>query len=215
MTSPKTARSARECFDEYTKQVAAFDEIADFCHVQPQAVASWRGERWPRGEQLYLLWVFFELRGYTVAELEKLSLPVHQLLLMVAQGVLSFDEIRSALGYSNLQSLFRLFLHGSGMTAERVWKLEVLVRQHLPALESLRSNLVAPAIEAGSDELPLAEIAPRPQLPALNEQSSLVRLLRLVVKRSGEIEPEELKRQLREVPRQEVEAFALLLLEII
>ena len=48
-----------------------------------------------------------------------------------------------------------------------------------------------------------------------DDLSSLARLLRLVVKHSGEIEPDELKRQLRDVPREEVERFALLLLELV
>jgi predicted Zn-dependent peptidase len=54
-----------------------------------------------------------------------------------------------------------------------------------------------------------------PQESSRDDLSSLARLLRLVVRHSGEIEPDELKRQLREVPREEIERFALLLLELV
>ncbi len=39
--------------------------------------------------------------------------------------------------------------------------------------------------------------------------------MRLVVRRSSELGPDELRSQLKDVPREELEAFALLLLELV
>jgi hypothetical protein len=208
-------QSAQACFADYAEQAGALTEVATFCHVQPQAVLSWQNGRWPRGESLYLLWAFLGFRGYRLAELEQLPKPSHQLLLIVASGLLSFKDVKEELKYQNLQGVYRLFSHASGLTKERAWKLEELVRQYTPVLQAyqkkMSSSLEAPVLMEQADTV----IEAVETSPASVEQSSLARLLRLVVKRSGEISPDELKRQLRDVPREELEAFALLLLELV
>ncbi len=208
-------QSAQACFADYAEQAGALTEVATFCHVQPQAVLSWQNGRWPRGESLYLLWAFLGFRGYRLAELEQLPKPSHQLLLIIASGQLSFKDVKEELKYQNLQGVYRLFSHASGLTKERAWKLEELVRQYTPVLRAyqkkMSSSLEAPVLMEQADTV----IEAVETSPASVEQSSLARLLRLVVKRSGEISPDELKRQLRDVPREELEAFALLLLELV
>lgn len=208
-------QSAQACFTDYAEQAGALTDVATFCHVQPQAVLSWKSGRWPRGESLYLLWAFLGFRGYRLAELEQLPKPSHQLLLIVASGLLSFKDVKEELKYQNLQGVYRLFSHASGLTKERAWKLEELVRQYTPVLQAyqkkMSSSLEAPVLMEQADTV----IEAVETSPASVEQSSLARLLRLVVKRSGEISPDELKRQLRDVPREELEAFALLLLELV
>ncbi len=208
-------QSAQACFADYAEQAGALTDVATFCHVQPQAVLSWKSGRWPRGESLYLLWAFLGFRGYRLAELEQLPKPSHQLLLIVASGLLSFKDVKEELKYQNLQGVYRLFSHASGLTKERAWKLEELVRQYTPVLQAyqkkMSSSLEAPVLMEQADTV----IEAVETSPASVEQSSLARLLRLVVKRSGEISPDELKRQLRDVPREELEAFALLLLELV
>ena len=213
-------QSAQACFADYAEQAGALTEVATFCHVQPQAVLSWQNGRWPRGESLYLLWAFLGFRGYRLAELEQLPKPSHQLLLIIASGQLSFKDVKEELKYQNLQGVYRLFSHASGLTKERAWKLEELVRQYTPVLqayqEKMSSSLEAHVlVEQAVTTIEAVETSPASVSSVSSKQSSLARLLRLVVKRSGEISPDELKRQLRDVPREELEAFALLLLELV
>ena len=217
MSLMKGAQLARVCFAEYVKQTGSFAEVAAFCRVQPQAVLSWQDERWPRGESLYRLWAFLEFRGYRISELEQLPNPSHQLLLIVASGQLSFEDVRVELKYQNLQDVYRLFRHGSGLTKDRAWRMEELVLRHLGSLKAYRRTLVT---DVTSDSVAkVVDVAVEPDVTATNQlrssDSSLARLMRLVVRRSSELGPDELRSQLKDVPREELEAFALLLLELV
>lgn len=219
MSTVGTIRSAEACFTEYVEQAGALAKVAEFCHVRPETVLSWQNGTRPRGEPLYLLWAFLEFQGYKLKELEGLPKPSHQLLLVIASGELSFEDARRELEYANLQSLYRLFLHGSAPTQERVWTLERLVQQHSAVLEASRREPTADAAERSVEQklgaVAVKQVVAAPQPSGQGEQSSLARLLRLAMKRSGEVEPEELKRQLQDVPPEELEAFALLLLELV
>lgn len=213
-------QSDRACFADYVEQAGSLSEVAEFCRVQPKTVSSWHDGRWPRGEPLYLLWAFLEFRGYALTELEQLPRPSHQLLLIIACGGLSFEDAQAELKYQNLQDVYRLFRHGGGLIADRAMRLEALVKRYLPTLEAYRQevsgddSVVTNELAQQSLDSPATQqvvVSPQPR----SNQSSLARLLRLVVKRAGEVEPDELKRQLEEVPQEEIEAFALLLLELV
>lgn len=215
MIATSEVQTAQECFTDYVKHSDSIEEVALSCRVQTQTVFAWREGRWPRGEQLYRLWAFLEFKGYRLVELEALSRPVHQLLLAIGRGDLSFEEVQLELGYSNPQSLYRLFLHGTGLAKERAWRLEQLVERYRPSTQANQDILAPQELSSFTIESVKQDLSEETIQPMQSEQSSLARLLRLVVKRSGEVPAEELKRQLEGVPRQEVEAFALLLLEII
>lgn len=212
-------RSAQTCFADYVKQAGTLSEVAVFCRVRTETVLSWQEGTWPRGEQLYLLWAFLEMRGYRLAELDQLPGPSYQLLLIIASGQLSFEDVQRELKYQNLQDVYRLFRNASGLKKERAWKLEELVKQHLQGLEDYRRasvGLTGKGATAGKPgELATSQVNPSPTSSTSGEQSSLARLLRLVVKRSGEVSPDELKRQLNDLSSDEVEEFALLLLELV
>lgn len=213
-------RPAQACFAEYAEQAGALPEVAEFCHVRPATVLTWQDGTWPRGEPLYLLWAFLEFKGFSPAELAELPKPSRQLLLIIAMGELSFEKVQKELNYQNLQGVYRLFRQGGGLTKQRAWKLEALVSEYLPALDLYRMKFTGVA-SGHSTEKSLGSVAVRsaselpPSSPEVTEQSSLARLLRLAVKRAGEVDPQELKRQLRDVPATELEEFALLLLEIV
>lgn len=217
-------QSARVCFIDYVKRPNSLTEIATFCRVKPETVLTWQDGTWPRGEQLYRLWAFLELHGYKPSELEELPRPTYQLLLIIGVGLLEFDGVQRELGYENLQSLYRLFRDGVGLTKERAWRLEEMVKSHLPALEEARRNIGPSSADdteriSHTDRKPVSVVQPTSagvrQWEQPEELSSLARLLRLVVRRSAGIAPDELKRQLKDVPREEIEAFALLLLELV
>lgn len=219
-------QSARLCFMDYVyvQHGNSLAEIAMFCRVKPEAVQTWQTGTWLRGEQLYRLWAFLELHGYRPAELEHLPKPTHQLLLIISVGLLEFESVQRELGYENLQSLYRLFREGVGLTKERAWRLEEMVKSHLPALEESKRSIGPSSVEdteriGRTDREPVSVVQPTSagvrQWEQPEELSSLARLLRLVVRRPAGIAPDELKRQLKDVPREEIEAFALLLLELV
>lgn len=212
------SQSAHGCFINFVKRGGLSKEVAQFCQVKTEAVVNWQeGARWPRGEQMYRLWVFLELKGYEPYELEILPKPTHDLLLIIASGELSFEDVRVYLQYKKMHDVYRMFREGTTPMKERAGKLEQLVEEHLPTATDKLAQY-KPVIDV-AHEAPLEQVSSAASLPSqlseYGEQSSLARLLRLVVKRSGEIDSEELKRQLRDVPTKELEAFALLILEIV
>jgi uncharacterized protein YfkK (UPF0435 family) len=224
--------TARERFAELFWTESLIAEVADFCHVKPQTIMAWSEEQWPRGGPMYLFWAFLEFKGLGPAELEALPGPSRQLLLIVGAGLQSFEDVQLALDYQNLQDVYKLFrAGGSSPTKERAWKLQQLVRRFLPELESYRAG-VKPVPSIPKDYQPVVQEVSAPVVPRVQEVpitpvvatnpavessdvSSLVRLMRLVMKRSESLSPEELRAHLRDVPKDELERFALLLLELV
>ena len=115
-----------------------------------------------------------------------------------------------------LRRTVKLLIVG-GLSAERFWRMEELVLRHLGSLKAYRRTLVA---DVTSDLVAkVVDVAVESAVTATNQprssDSSLARLMRLVVRRSSEVGPDELRSQLKDVPREELEAFALLLLELV
>lgn len=109
---------------------------AEFCQVKVPSVMRWnRAGQLPSGEGRIWLLCFLELVGYRVEEFTSLAAPARQLNRLIVFGVLkSFDEVRQALSYRKIQSLYRVTLHGGSLTADRIQRMNALLREYTPAL---------------------------------------------------------------------------------
>ncbi len=98
--------------------------LAEFCHVTTDTVGRWfNGRNLPVGEELIRLRIFLALANYRVSELDDLSKSLRELAQVIALDVMTPDEVRQALGYKNIQDVYRVVLRGTGLMADKVRKL--------------------------------------------------------------------------------------------
>lgn len=88
----------------------------------------------PVGETLILLRYFLEEQNYRVSELDNLDHRIRNLGFLIYKGLVTWEDAVKMLGFSNMQSLYRL-LHGEGSTSNsKLEEIEKICRLHNVAL---------------------------------------------------------------------------------
>ncbi len=237
-------RSAHDSFLSAVSRPGAVNEIAGFCKVTPGTVTSWQNGTWPRGEPMYRLWVYLELSGFPIVELKGLPAPSYRLALLLGCGIVSFDDAREELGYTNLNSVFRLIRNESGPSSDKFLRLEKLLSAYGPPLDEFLADFKPVSARTDDDIVrsvldserqqgtqpidepqrgnPVAQAPPLPNPPTPVVASDTdpieltVRLLKQFVRRADRVDSIALADKVKqEIPAHEVEKVALLLLEIV
>ena len=104
---PKGSKQARQ----------AKRPIASFCGVSVHTVTRWLyRDSPPIGEQLIRMMCYLDLVGYRVIELEKTPTILRQYLELIGFGILTGQEAKQILGYSNTSTLYHVLQGGQGIS---------------------------------------------------------------------------------------------------
>lgn len=163
--------------------------LAEFCGVEKSTVGRWlNGRNLPVGEPLIKLRVLLEVAGYNVSEMGELKKSLRELAQIIGFGIISLDEVRRRLDYSQTQEVYRLVLNGSGMVPKRVRRLEMLLDEHRSKIDKQRtiwSNRLDEVI--GTSERPAPSSMTRQSTaPSTNQVASVVTVPSFVVNHTVE-----------------------------
>lgn len=210
--------TAVACLADYARQATSLESLALFCRVTPATVSEWLSGRRPKGERMFSLWVFLELHGYKVDELDRLPRPTHDLAVMLACDVLSYEYVRAQLGYTSVKMVHRLIREGTSLMPARARELEKLVKANLPALDH-RSDKTGAKPDGGYDtmeEVSSAGIADDALSDVSSKAPMIAQLIRQAARRIPSVDRHELHQSLlAEMSPAEIEELAVLLLDIV
>lgn len=115
--------------------------VAEFTHATSGSVEKWIAGRFhPKGEKLTRLRVLLDLLGYRVKAFDELVQPVKELARSIALDLVTVDEAREMLRYTDEKALFDLVVRGGGMQVQRQYPLERFVERSADELAEATSR---------------------------------------------------------------------------
>jgi hypothetical protein len=165
--------------------------LAEFCEVVESTVGMWllKGTL-PTGEGLIKQRVFLDLAGYRVNELQELPRKSRQLCQVIGFGMMTADEVKTELGYKNVQDLYRVLLRGQSMLPDKQHKMDQLLERSADELKRHRArwqakiedtldiDLSAPQVQTAGEQ-PVPAFSGHPHEPEIVD--SLITALSLVL----------------------------------
>lgn|GEM_PF-1844793 len=128
------SRSALECLVDFQIRFPIGDSwqiLAQFMGLRDARPGRMKAENLrARGERLIRLEAFLTLVGYRVKSFNTLDEDIQQFAFAIVLGLLSTDEARDLLGYTDKNSLYRLILDGKRLYTERRYRLQRYVEDH-------------------------------------------------------------------------------------
>lgn len=163
----KEVRTMKECLRHYvsslppraSKNVTETRRpMKEFCGVDIRTVERWMfNGKLPVGEPLVRLRFFLEIMGYKVAELKRMPEELYKLGEMIAYDAISIEAAMTAMGFVNMQSIYRLALGKSGTTKDRITTIHEMREACKNAIAAKRAEWNNKLGTNGQQEAPVAE----------------------------------------------------------
>jgi hypothetical protein len=157
---------------EFARRASLKDlsEAATFTRVTPGTVLNWiTVGPLPKGEVQLRLLYYLELKGLAPAELQALPKPAYVLGSYIAYGMLEIEDAQRGLDYANTKEVYNL-LRGSDLTSTRAEKLEEVLAEYKPKMESaFQGNAILPFVDPEAQAEESTKAPAPPVTPAANE----------------------------------------------
>ncbi|MDB5184441.1 MAG: hypothetical protein JWN38_249 [Candidatus Saccharibacteria bacterium] len=152
--------STAECLADLARRYSlaeATDLLVDFASSDKKTVERWfTGTNLPQGERLLQVRCFLWLARYEPREFMSMPPLNRRFALLLALGVVPFDDVIVALGYSGHNGLYDIVLRGRDTMPTRRHQLNRLVENHFDEIEQ-RKGEWRDKIKQLKEILPLAD----------------------------------------------------------